>query len=212
MKGLTSYHLKLIAALSMLLDHIGEVFYLETDWLRMVGRLSFPLFVWLLVQGEAHTRNAWRYGGRLLLLGLVSQPIYQYVFHTSEPNILFQLLVGLTCLRVTRRKPRLALVIWPLGVVLTELLHISYGGYGIVLILLTRYFRQTWPWWSAWLGFHVLWLWLMGLFQLWALPVPILFGLATGQRGLRARGFYIFYPGHLALLGLIRVALQAPGI
>ena len=63
--GLTNYHLKLLAAATMVIDHVGVVFYPDNDWLRIVGRISFPLFVWLLVQGETHTRNVWQYGLRL---------------------------------------------------------------------------------------------------------------------------------------------------
>ncbi len=92
MTGLTSYHLKLIAALTMLVDHIGVVFYPDLDWLRVIGRISFPLFIWLLVQGESHTKDIWRYGLRLGLLGLISQPIYQVTFDTEYLNILFLLL------------------------------------------------------------------------------------------------------------------------
>ncbi|NEP19657.1 MAG: TraX family protein [Leptolyngbya sp. SIO4C1] len=188
----------------MLIDHMGVVFFPDADWLRMVGRLSFPLFVWLLVQGEAHTRSAWRYGLRLLLLGIVSQPIYQYLFDIERLNILFQLLVGLSCLRLTRRWPQLALLIWPLGAGLAESLNISYGSYGIALVLLARYFQQTPIWWAAWTGFHWIWIWLMGPFQLLALPAPLLFGWANGRRGAKARWFYGFYPGHLALLAVLQ--------
>ena len=113
--GLTNYHLKLLAAATMVIDHVGVVFYPDNDWLRIVGRISFPLFVWLLVQGETHTRNVWQYGLRLAALGVLSQPLYQIVLDANRPNILFQLLLGLVCLRLTRRFSTFALPIWILG-------------------------------------------------------------------------------------------------
>ncbi|MEL7228229.1 MAG: TraX family protein, partial [Cyanobacteria bacterium J06576_12] len=88
MSGLTGYHLKLIAALTMLMDHVGYVFYPDVEVLRVIGRVSFPVFVWLLVQGEAHTKNVWRYGARLGMLALVSQPVYNAAFDVSQLNIL----------------------------------------------------------------------------------------------------------------------------
>lgn len=203
MTGLTSYHLKLIAALTMLVDHIGVVFYPDLDWLRVIGRISFPLFIWLLVQGESHTKDIWRYGLRLGLLGLISQPIYQVTFDTEYLNILFLLLVGLVCLRVTRQQPVLMVPVWTLAVLIAEVLDISYGGYGIILILLIRYFRPNLLWWLAWVGFQLIWAWYAGSFQLPITVVPLLFIAFNGQRGPKARWFYGFYPGHLALLALI---------
>lgn len=192
----------------MLVDHVGAVFFPDTIAFRIIGRLSFPLFVWLLVQGEAHTRDAGRYGLRLAALGVVTQPIYQATFSTTELNILFQLLVGLVCLRFARRFPRLQIPVWLVAAVLTELGSVGYGGYGIGLIVLTRYFRPNLPWALAWVGLHLVEAWMYGPFQLPALVVPLLFFLANGERGPKARWFYAFYPGHLALLWLMRQGLS----
>lgn len=204
MPGLTSYHLKLLAAATMLIDHIGVVFYPEVDWLRMIGRLSFPLFVWLLVQGEAHTHDIGRYGLRLALLGLVAQPIYQLTFNVDRLNILFLLLLGLVCLRLSSdRSSYLRAAIWLGGAGIATVANTSYGAYGIALIAFIRHFQPTPLWWLAWIGFHLLYARLGGSFQLPATVTPIFFMLANGQRGPQARWFYGFYPGHLALLWLL---------
>jgi hypothetical protein len=110
--ALTNYAIKLLAAATMLIDHIGVVFFPDAIGWRIVGRLSFPLFIWLLVQGEAHTRDIWRYVLRLVALGAVTQPIYQLTFGTARPNILFVLLLGLVCLRLARNFPRFEIPIW----------------------------------------------------------------------------------------------------
>jgi hypothetical protein len=209
MDGFTSYHLKLIAALTMLVDHIGVFFFPEQPLFRIIGRFSFPLFVWLLVQGERYTHNIWRYGWRLLALGILSQPIYQLAFDTERFNILFQLLIGLACLRLVRNYPRFSLPIWSVGALSAELLNVSYGSYGIILALLTHYFRPTLLWWLAWVGFHLLWAWGGGTFQLPAIVVPLFFVYANDRRGPKARWFYGFYPGHLAVLIFIRWALNS---
>lgn len=192
----------------MLVDHIGVVFFPDAIAFRIVGRISFPLFIWLLVQGEAHTKDVGRYGLRLAVLGVISQPIYQLTFGTARPNILFELLLGLICLRLARVFPRFQFPIWIAGAGLSELLIMGYGSYGIGLVALARYYRPTVLWGVAWVGFHLLWAWFEGPFQLPAIAVPLVFGLANGERGPKARWFYAFYPGHLALLWLMRQGLN----
>jgi hypothetical protein len=202
--ALTNHAIKLLAAATMLIDHIGVVFFPDAIGWRIVGRLSFPLFIWLLVQGEAHTRDIWRYVLRLVALGAVTQPIYQLTFGTARPNILFELLLGLVCLRLARNFPRFEIPIWLGAVGLSVGLDLGYGSYGIGLLILTRYFRRDWLWAVLWVGFHWLWAWVDGPFQLPAIAVLLIFWFANGDRGPKARWFYAFYPAHLALLGLIR--------
>ena len=205
--GLTSYHLKLLAAATMVVDHIGVVFFPEYPGFRIIGRVSFPLFVWLLVQGEAHTKDIGQYGLRLGALGIISQPFYQIVLGADRPNILFQLLLGLGCLRLTRNYPKFALPIWLLGAAVALLINVSYDVYGIALLAMTRYFRPTLAWWMIWVGFHLVWAWSAGPYQLPVVLVPILFHLANGHRGQKARWFYGFYPGHLILLWVVQQLL-----
>lgn len=209
-RGLTSYHLKLLAAATMVVDHVGVVFYPDDDWFRIVGRISFPLFVWLLVQGEAYTKDVWQYGLRLTVLGIVSQPLYQIVLGAERPNILFQLLLGLVCLRLTRTFPKFFPGIWLLGASIAWLSDVSYDVYGIALVIMTRYFQPTLRWWLVWAGFHLLWAWSAGPYQMPVVGVPIFFWLANGQRGPKARWFYGFYPGHLALLWLAQYLVSGP--
>lgn len=189
----------------MVLDHVAFVFVPNAMALHVLGRLSFPLFAWLLVQGEAHTRHIFRYGVRLLLLGVVSQPIYQLTFDiesfTVDLNILFELWMGLICLRFSRLYPKLEIAIWVGGAAIAEFLHFNYGAYGIALIALVRYYRPVLGWWLAWAAFHLLTtLWMPYRFQAVA-GLAILMILATSHRqGPKARWFYVFYPGHLAVL------------
>ena len=203
MTGLTSYHIKLIAALTMLVDHIGFIFYPEVDALRTIGRFSLPLFVWLLVQGEAHTKNVWRYGVRLGALALVSQPFYQAAFGLSQLNVLVQLLLGLICLRALRQRLVLAVPLVAITIVATGLLPLGYGLYGMGLVLLTRCFRPRLWWWACWVSYHVCLAFFGFSGQLPVIFVPIFFTAFNGRRGPAARWFYVFYPGHLLLLALL---------
>lgn len=191
----------------MLVDHIGTVFFPDILIFRILGRFSFPLFILLLVEGEKHTRHFRQYCLRLLLLGIVSQPIYQLLFRSTVWNILFTLLLGLLCLRLVRRFPRWQFLIWIVGATIAQVLHLEYQAYGIVMIALIHHFQVSAFWWAGWITFHLGLLIVapgFAIFQLPAIFSPFLLSLATHQQGRKARWFYLFYPSHLFALWLIR--------
>jgi hypothetical protein len=229
--GLTNYQIKLLAAVLMVVDHVGYVFFPQEPLFRMIGRLSFPLFVWLLVQGEHHTRNIWRYGVRLLIGGIISQPLYWLVFNQQDNrpdiNILFTLLVGVACLRGAKLAPELSFPIWMTGGAIAEFAHFNYGMYGIaitwIISLLNAQpqpkpqpqprppFMPSIGWWALWSLPHLILLaadFNFGVFQLPAIASPMIFQMANHQQGAKAKWFYSFYPLHLLVLLLIRLLLQ----
>ncbi len=191
----------------MLIDHVGLVFFPEIVAFRIVGRISFPLFAWLLAQGEIHTRNVWQYGLRLLILAGISQPLYQLALGGSNLNILFTLALGLVCLRGAKQFPEFNFMVC-IGIgFLAQAIQVDYGFYGIVLIWLISRFRSTGIWWLSWILFH----WIialiqpaLGLSQLPAALTPLIFLAANHQRGAKARWFYGFYPVHLLLIFAVR--------
>jgi hypothetical protein len=209
-RSLTNYQIKLLAALLMVIDHIGLVFFPGAGIFRFLGRYSFPLFCWLLVQGEAHTRNFWRYLLRLLVMAGLTQPLYNLVLlngANNQWNILLTLAIGLVCLRVARLHRWLQLPCWIAGAVLAQVIPVDYSFYGIGLIALIRYFESTALWWTAWLLLHfglVLVEPSWGVGQVPAIVSPVFFLLANGQQGERARWFYWFYPGHMVVLYAIQ--------
>ena len=103
-KCLSNFDLKLIAIITMTIDHIGVVFgTIFYNFLRTVGRLSFPIFAYLLTEGYVHTKSFTKYFLRLLVLAIVSEVIYDYVFFDSfiylgANNIFFTLALGLLTL------------------------------------------------------------------------------------------------------------------
>lgn len=73
---MNSNKLKLIACISMLLDHAGIMLFPEIIWLRYAGRLAMPLFAFFIAEGCRHTKNKARYFLQVLILGIVCQAVY----------------------------------------------------------------------------------------------------------------------------------------
>lgn len=205
---MTSAALQWLAFFTMLIDHMGYTFFPSLPVLRAVGRLSFPIFAFLLSEGFAHTSNLKKYAARLLFFALLAEIPYQLmIYHRliglRPSNILFALLLSLGALCCARRGGP-----WYLGVPALALLAqaggFSYGFYGVLLVVLFYVFRgRRWaiPLVLAsctllYCAYH------HSLFQIWAIfaAVPLLF--YNGQRGRRAPRYllYILYPAHLAVL------------
>ena len=194
--------LKLVACVTMLIDHTAVVFGLPM-WLRVIGRLAFPIYCFLITEGIAHTGSPGRYFLRLGIMAVISEPIYDFVLYGGRSPWAHQNV--------------LCLLIVPCYLI-ADALHLSYGGNGILLMALfalTRDFPGG-KWIQA-VGMVLI----NGIMpsaniRIFGLSVSVqLFGalamvpiaLYSGQKRTRSKaiswGFYIFYPLHLlALYGL----------
>ncbi|MFA7532979.1 MAG: TraX family protein, partial [Tissierellaceae bacterium] len=87
--------LKLIALTSMIIDHYGAIFHGDVILYRIIGRLAFPIYAFLLVEGYFHTRNVKKYGLRLFIFALISEIPFDYAFYGGlsfvHQNIFFTL-------------------------------------------------------------------------------------------------------------------------
>jgi hypothetical protein len=125
--------LKWIAIATMTVDHVGAVLYPELEVLRFVGRLSFPLFAYLLMLGMETTSNVRNYFIRLFVFALISQvPFFLATGH--EPfeslNIFFTLSTGLLFIHFFKKTSIFAIV--PL--LASLVLPFDYGVYGVAVI------------------------------------------------------------------------------
>lgn len=202
--------LKLLAALLMVLDHVGAIFFPYLLYLRIPGRLSFPIFAYYTALGGANTKNPKGYFCKLLVMALITQPIYQALL-PGHLNILFTLLYGAAVVYLFhQQKPLPALLaVCLLGgsFVITE---IDYGAYGILTIFLF-YLTLNKPVWSSYI--------LQGLLQVgnhlfsYSHPIqafsvaalPLIHCKKLPHVTLPRYFFYAFYPLHLCLLLLIRI-------
>jgi hypothetical protein len=212
---LSAFNIKILAAVFMVMDHVCYLLMPEFVILHFIGRLSFPLFAWLLAKGEKHTRNVYRYGGRLLITAIISQPIYSFVFQRSSFNILYTLLLGLVMLRLIKRYSQLwqQLIITGLCVAVSEGLGFEYGAYGIGVILLmslTDKLRRR-VWLISWCIFHFILIILsvINIFQSLAIIAGFIVFQFNGKQASSAKWFYVFYPAHLIILGIINYLIQS---
>ncbi len=90
--------LKLIAIISMVFDHVGTVFFPEITMFRLLGRISLPIFVFLLTEGFSKTNNKSKYAQRMFVFGIISIVLHSLAFFNklfcfSCQNIFFTLLI-----------------------------------------------------------------------------------------------------------------------
>lgn len=148
--------LRLIACVTMLIDHIG---YLTGNQVcRIVGRIAFPIFAFLICNGFRHTSNRGRYALRLGIFALISQvpfSLFCYgVIRFSHWNVLFTLLLSLLCIWAAdelRQRPRfrwtaLLPTIFVCGMYFFGVISSDYSERGI-LTALVFYFFDGKKWW-----------------------------------------------------------------
>ena len=224
--------LRLLALLSMLADHTGLALFPRIGVFRCVGRLAFPLYCFLLVQGYIHTRDVRAYARRLLLLAILSEiPFDLLIFGRAacmmEQNALFSLLLGLAAVWVIDRfesKPVKAALGTLLVFMLSMLARVSYGWLGVALCLWFYKLRRSRVRQALCIlpieSVYCLSLALSGVEQSWVLvslcamlsAVPVL--LYNGRPGLRNRLisflFYAAYPLHIVALLIARALRVIP--
>jgi len=212
MKRLNSFYLKLFALLFMTIDHIGIIFGLS-HLFRIIGRLSFPLFAFLLYQGYQHTKNRRSYFLRLFSFGFIIEivlyGIRQFVFVPLMPiNIFILLSLGVLSLAILdtfwNELTKIALITYL--VYITIVLNVDYSWYGIIYILSFKFYPKYY-----YISFliQVILAYLTLYFyntdiQYYALFSWIFIYLYNHKRGYPIKYlFYLYYPLHLIVLYLI---------
>ena len=242
--GFTGHTLKLIALITMFIDHIGAILleygllpsisdavlagnsfdYLPADYqfwsifnliLRLIGRLAFPLYCFLLVEGFLHTKSITKYAFRLGVFALLSEipfdlAVSNTYFNIEMQNVFFTLLIGLLVLwgmKAFEKLPfpmtLLRYLVALVGMRLADFIHSDYTAYGILLIVLLYELRSNKKW--KCISGAVL-----TFFQSITGALAFIFiGFYNGERGkqLPKYFFYAFYPAHLLLLFLVRMLL-----
>lgn len=209
---LTSNQLKLLAMLTMTLDHIGVQMFPGALWLRIVGRLAFPIYAYMIAEGCAHTRNRRKYLLQMAGLALLCQLVYFFAMGSLFQCILvtFTLSILLIYACDTGSRPLTALALLGVAFVTVALprllpgtdFAIDYGFFG-VLVPVAAYLGETRRkklLFTA--GALVVLAWLVGGIQWYSLAALLPLALYGGQRGKRRMKwlFYLYYPLHLAAI------------
>lgn len=161
----------------MFIDHIGativqgELYYLPYDYsimqiivtigfaMRFIGRLAFPIFCYLLVEGFLHTKNIKKYAVRLFIFALISEIPFDFAFYKTffawrHQNVFFTLFIGILVMYGIEfsykpfkdNRPLYSLLVFSVivvGMVVAELIKCDYASLGILVILILYLFHRN---------------------------------------------------------------------
>ena len=216
---MSSFVLKIIAVISMLIDHSGYLIFNGFSFMNYIGRLSFPIFAFLITEGYIHTSNLKKYFSRLLIFAIISQIPFMLLFPGDFTlNILFTLALGLLATTIYSKLTNkfLGILFVTFCAILAKLLHCDYGWFGIAIIFIfyilknkkiymnmifvfTTFINYLY-YFSKTLRIEYLLIFLFCNLSL----IPI--NLYNGKKGKNIKYFlYLFYPLHLVLLYLIKL-------
>ena len=229
-KILSQESLKIIACVTMLIDHIGAVFmpsvanYSLYYAMRVIGRIAFPIYCFLLAEGVAHTKNPLKYGLRLFAGILLAEFPFDLAFYGGfswvGQSVMVTLFLGFAMAMVMRKIERAKLAAVIIFGFLAELFRTDYGFWGIAMIalfVLTRE-REDRNVVQAILLAVICWVMNSAAVLVLGIRIPIeIFAMAalipifcySGKKSIGGKTvqtmFYLFYPVHLLVLYLISV-------
>lgn len=215
--GISGGTLKIIAILTMAIDHIAAALYpagIYSDFvyslMRCIGRIAFPIFCFLLVEGFVHTRNKNKYAIRLILFAFISEIPFDLAFSGTmfafySQNVFFTLAIGFIAMMLIEHfkgQEQFAVIGAILAILLAHILQTDYDGRGVILIILFYLFRGKYIKISG--SLLIFAQVLFGYTEVYALLSLIPINFYNGKRGIKLKYiFYIFYPAHLLLLYFI---------
>lgn len=227
-RPLSQERLKFLACAIMLLDHIGATL-IPWGTLRIIGRLAFPIFCFLLAEGAHYTRNPRNYLLRLGIGAILSELPFDLALFGSwswqHQSVMITLLLGAMALLAMKRmtQPLLKILVLLLFACLADFMNTDYGGAGVLMIALFGLTRERkYGWLVQLLGMYLIcrWIipggavWFIGRYvfiEIFAILALIPIWLYSGKKSTSSRAvqwaFYLFYPVHLWILYLISILL-----
>ena len=221
---MSSFALHILAMLLMLCDHLQLTLLPDLPILRCVGRLAFPLFAFMAVEGYLHTRSLKKYLLRLLMLAVISEIPFDLlvsgsVFDPMHQNVIWTIILGLCCIRAFEnisagRKKMLSAVVIIASLAAAIIARVDYSSAGVLTLLAFYAFRGNTVRCRLMqlLSLAFINLLLLGGIEfafpdqaLAVLSLPIIW-LYDGSQGPH-NGFikaanYLFYPAHMLILAL----------
>ena len=224
-RGIDAAVLKWIAVVTMIIDHFGVAVYAQLDnsvyetyrLLRYIGRIAFPIYCFLLVEGFFYTRSQGKYILRCLIFAILSEipfdmAIFGSVFYPKGQNVYFTLVLGLCalwCLEKVRKTKTLWLsyimqvIIVAAFAALGQYFEVDYHWKGVLFIIMFYYCRGLQNWVRNVVGVIAF------SYEVTAPLAFIPIQLYNGKRGKQIKYlFYAIYPIHLLIFGIIRFYLN----
>lgn len=207
--------LKIVAMITMLIDHIGAFLVNSAKYpelyscMRTVGRISFPIFCFMLVQGFIHTRNIYKYLVRILIFAFISEIPFDLastlnVYSPEHQNVFFTLFLGLLAVSIIDRY-NTNIFAQIMTVIVTGLIAVylctDYIVFGVFQIVIFYFLRNN----------RLLRIITIALLNLYMGQIAGAFSLVfieqyNGKHGMNIKYFaYAFYPLHLIAIWLLRV-------
>lgn len=204
----TSASLHIMAMIFMLCDHLWGTIIPGNDWLTCIGRISFPIFAFMIVEGYFHTKSLKKYVGRLLLFAILSEIPFNLTMGSSilypvHQNVLWSFLIAIGLIHWNEKVKKtsknwlriiVACTSVLIGYIIGLLTMVDFYHAGILTVLGFYFFRQK-KWWS----YIALFCWL------WYINVEMLGGYAY-EIHLWGKNYFFVRQG-LALLALIPIWL-----
>lgn len=212
-KGFADIDMNDLAAYNAFVD-ANEVIFIASITMRSIGRLAFPIFCFLLVEGFLHTKNVGKYARNLAIFAIISEVPFDLaftgnLFDMRLQNVFFTLLIGLIVIYMISYFTKkleynrsavgvCTVVIAMIGMLTANLLIVDYSSYGVLTIVIMYLFRRS-RLAQGLGGCAVL------TFMSWG-QIPAFFSLLpiklyNGERGIRLKYvFYLFYPAHILIL------------
>ena len=138
----------------MLLDHLGKSILLEYKFLTYIGRLSFPIFAFLIVEGFYHTKNLKKYITRILMFAIITEIPFNLlvnntIIYPNHQNVLWTFLLSILCMNILEKTKNkeidFKIAFYPIFIMTFVLLGIflktDYNGLGVLTVLLFYFFR-----------------------------------------------------------------------
>ena len=146
---MNSFVLKIIALITMFIDHLGYTILGKFSFFNYIGRISFPIFAFQISEGYIYTKNLKKYFLRLFLFAIISQIPFM-IFHSIisdvfSLNIFFTLLLGLLSIYIYDKcKYKFLGILASIFLALiAQISHCDYGAYGIAIILIFYIFKNS---------------------------------------------------------------------
>lgn len=223
--------LKIIAMISMLIDHIGAYLFEGHIVFKILGRIAFPVFAFFIAEGMKYTRSRKKYVIQLFIFACISQIAYILLRDDFKLNVLFTFLIAILLIYLieqllkkenhTKLLKMLLIAIAAISIIIITLVFgdvlemIDYSLLGVLMVLEFYFIRSKWKFLAAsfivvlmvlkailFNGFKLVYM--CPLVAILAIVMLLFYNNKKGRFNLKYL-FYVFYPLHLFVIWLITV-------